>query len=120
VSTFNSTRRNLPKKIGLGTGSAVPALLAANQPAMGCDQATASVSPSLMHLTRSAAGTSCIPAPLMSLWRAVVRADETIAGPVADTRILLGDELVCFGKLGEIRDKVCEMSELQDKTPEKQ
>jgi hypothetical protein len=56
----------------------------------------------------------------MSLWRAVVRADETIAGPVADTRILLGDELVCFGKLGEIRDKVCEMSELQDKTPEKQ
>jgi hypothetical protein len=46
---------------------------------------------------------------------AIVRAGETIASPVADTRILLGDELVCFGKLGEIRDKVCKMSEPPDK-----
>jgi hypothetical protein len=46
---------------------------------------------------------------------AIVRGGETIAGPVADTKILLGDELVCFGKLGEIRDKVCKMSEPPDK-----
>ncbi|HUT29060.1 MAG TPA: TrkA C-terminal domain-containing protein [Sedimentisphaerales bacterium] len=46
---------------------------------------------------------------------AIVRGGETIASPVADTRILLADELVCFGKLGEIRDKVCKMSEPPDK-----
>ena len=46
---------------------------------------------------------------------AIVRGGETIASPVADTKILLGDELVCFGKLGEIRDKVCKMSEPPDK-----
>jgi hypothetical protein len=51
---------------------------------------------------------------------AIVRAGETIASPVADTRILMGDELVCFGKLGEIRGKVCKMSEPQDKKPEKE
>jgi len=37
---------------------------------------------------------------------AVVRADKTIPNPVADTKILSGDELICFGKLGSIRKKL--------------
>ena len=37
---------------------------------------------------------------------AVVRADKTIPNPVADTKILSGDELICFGKLGNIRKKL--------------
>jgi len=38
---------------------------------------------------------------------AIVRSDKTIANPRADAKILLGDELICFGKLGSIRDKIC-------------
>lgn len=34
---------------------------------------------------------------------AIVRGGETITTPHADTAILRGDELICFGKLGEIR-----------------
>ncbi len=37
---------------------------------------------------------------------AIVRADKTIPNPVADTKILSGDELICFGKLGSIRKKL--------------
>jgi hypothetical protein len=36
---------------------------------------------------------------------AIVRASETMANPKADTRILSGDELICFGKLEHIRDQ---------------
>lgn len=36
---------------------------------------------------------------------AIVRADDTMPNPVADTKILPGDELICFGKLGIIREK---------------
>jgi len=36
---------------------------------------------------------------------AIIRADRTIPNPLADTKILSGDELVCFGKLGSIRKK---------------
>jgi len=36
---------------------------------------------------------------------AIVRADRTIPNPLADTKILSGDELICFGKLGSIRKK---------------
>lgn len=49
---------------------------------------------------------------------AIVRAGETIPNPTADSKILLGDELVCFGKLGEIRNKVVKVSQAQDKKPE--
>jgi len=38
---------------------------------------------------------------------AVVRGDQTIPNPSADTEILLGDELVCFGKLENIRNTIC-------------
>ena len=38
---------------------------------------------------------------------AVVRAGETIPNPSAATKILVGDELLCFGKLDNIRDKIC-------------
>jgi len=38
---------------------------------------------------------------------AVVRGEETIPNPSADTEILLGDELVCFGKLENIRNTIC-------------
>ncbi len=37
---------------------------------------------------------------------AIVRAERTIPNPVADTKILSGDELICFGKLGIIRKKL--------------
>ena len=37
---------------------------------------------------------------------AIVRGGKTTPNPPADTKILLGDELVCFGKLENIRDKV--------------
>ena len=46
---------------------------------------------------------------------AIVRAGETIANPTADAKMVLGDELVCFGKLDEIRDRVCTMSEPPNK-----
>jgi hypothetical protein len=38
---------------------------------------------------------------------AIIRGEETIPNPPADTEILLGDELVCFGKLENIRNTVC-------------
>jgi len=37
---------------------------------------------------------------------AIVREERTIPNPVADTKILSGDELICFGKLGIIRKKL--------------
>lgn len=37
---------------------------------------------------------------------AIVRAERTIPNPLADTKILSGDELICFGKLGIIRKKL--------------
>ena len=38
---------------------------------------------------------------------AITRGSETIANPAADTKILIGDELICFGKLDNIRNSVC-------------
>ncbi|MHC4158429.1 MAG: cation:proton antiporter regulatory subunit [Planctomycetota bacterium] len=38
---------------------------------------------------------------------AIIRADTTIPNPSAKTKILLGDELVCFGKLENIRNQLC-------------
>lgn len=38
---------------------------------------------------------------------AIVRSGETMAGPPANTRIELGDELICFGRLDDIREKLC-------------
>lgn len=38
---------------------------------------------------------------------AIVRGQETIPNPEANTKILLGDELVCFGKLENIRNRIC-------------
>jgi len=38
---------------------------------------------------------------------AIVRDKRTIANPSADIKILDGDELICFGKLGSIRDTIC-------------
>jgi hypothetical protein len=38
---------------------------------------------------------------------AIVRDDETMANPGADKRILQGDELVCFGRLENIRSVLC-------------
>jgi len=38
---------------------------------------------------------------------AIVRDAETMPNPTADTKILLGDELICFGKLENIRNRVC-------------
>lgn len=37
----------------------------------------------------------------------VEREGQTIPNPSADIRILLGDRLTCFGKLGNIRNKLC-------------
>jgi len=37
---------------------------------------------------------------------AITRGVETIPNPRADTKILLGDELICFGKLENIRNKL--------------
>lgn len=37
---------------------------------------------------------------------AIVRADKTIPNPSADTSILSGDELLCFGKLDNIRNRL--------------
>jgi len=37
---------------------------------------------------------------------AILRGERTIPNPRADARILLGDELICFGKLGTIREKM--------------
>lgn len=38
---------------------------------------------------------------------AIVREQQTIPNPPADTKILLNDELVCFGKLENIRNTIC-------------
>ena len=38
---------------------------------------------------------------------AITRADRTIPNPSADAKILLGDRLICFGKLQNIRDRTC-------------
>lgn len=42
---------------------------------------------------------------------AVERGEEIIPNPRADTRILLGDKLICFGKLENIRRKLCVIPE---------
>jgi K+/H+ antiporter YhaU regulatory subunit KhtT len=36
----------------------------------------------------------------------IVREGQTIANPPASTTILQGDELICFGKLGNIRSQI--------------
>jgi len=38
---------------------------------------------------------------------ATVRGGETIPNPAASMKILLGDELICFGKLENIRNRIC-------------
>ena len=38
---------------------------------------------------------------------AIVRGVKTIPNPKANEKIALGDELICFGKLENIRDKIC-------------
>jgi len=38
---------------------------------------------------------------------AITRADRTMPNPSADTKILLGDQLICFGKLQNIRNRTC-------------
>jgi len=40
---------------------------------------------------------------------AVERGEVTIPNPSANTKILLGDTLICFGKLGNIRRTLCEV-----------
>ena len=37
---------------------------------------------------------------------AIVRGNETMPNPLADTKIIAGDELVCFGKLENIRKQL--------------
>lgn len=38
---------------------------------------------------------------------AIVRNEETIPNPSADMKIIAGDELICFGKLENIRKQLC-------------
>lgn len=38
---------------------------------------------------------------------AIGRGDTTIPNPPANTEILLGDKLICFGKLGTMKNKLC-------------
>jgi len=38
---------------------------------------------------------------------AIERKHDTISNPPADTKILLGDRLICFGKLEHIRNELC-------------
>jgi hypothetical protein len=38
---------------------------------------------------------------------AIVREQQTLPNPSADMKILLNDELICFGKLQDIRNRVC-------------
>jgi Trk K+ transport system NAD-binding subunit len=38
---------------------------------------------------------------------AIVRAEQTIPNPAAGMEIFLGDELLCFGKLENIRNEIC-------------
>lgn len=42
---------------------------------------------------------------------AVVRAGETMPNPPASTMITVGDELICFGKLDNIREGICTTAE---------
>ncbi|MFB0562684.1 MAG: cation:proton antiporter regulatory subunit, partial [Candidatus Lokiarchaeia archaeon] len=42
---------------------------------------------------------------------AVERKGETIPNPPADTKIILGDKLVCFGKLENMRKELCPSSQ---------
>jgi len=42
---------------------------------------------------------------------AVERKGETIPNPAANTKIILGDKLVCFGKLENMRNELCPASE---------
>jgi hypothetical protein len=42
---------------------------------------------------------------------AVIRAGETMPNPSADTRIALGDGLICFGRLENIRNTICVVNE---------
>ena len=49
---------------------------------------------------------------------AIVRDDETIANPGADKTILRGDELVCFGKLENIRSVLCPQASAQTEVVE--
>ena len=44
---------------------------------------------------------------------AIVRADGMIPNPLADTKILLGDELISFGKLENVRNRFGKMSKAQ-------
>jgi hypothetical protein len=38
---------------------------------------------------------------------AIVRGEQTIPNPPKDAKILLNDELICFGKLQNIRNRIC-------------
>ena len=38
---------------------------------------------------------------------AIVRGEQTIPNPPRDTKILLDDELICFGKLENIKSRIC-------------
>lgn len=40
---------------------------------------------------------------------AIERKGETISNPPADMKILLGDRLICFGKLEKIREELCKV-----------
>jgi len=42
---------------------------------------------------------------------AVIRAGETMPNPSANTKIAFGDELVCFGRLENIRNTICVVNE---------
>ncbi len=42
---------------------------------------------------------------------AVIRGGETMPNPSANTKIALGDELVCFGRLENIRNTICVVKE---------
>ena len=46
---------------------------------------------------------------------AIVRAEETIPNPPANTQILSGDELISFGKLENIRNKCVPKKERANK-----
>ncbi len=41
---------------------------------------------------------------------AIQKEGEIIPNPSARTKIALGDKLICFGKLENIRNKICVMS----------
>jgi hypothetical protein len=45
---------------------------------------------------------------------AIIRQDKTIPNPTAGTKLLLGDELVAFGNLNNIRNETSEFSEETD------